>query len=198
MEQKIYCPVYRCRLSVFACATRHLHSISGSSWRRRKTRPGTDDPNCRMCADGKARAAASGTAELTAYHKQMLDCRKNAINWRASTKTPIIREVKSMTNPKQDLQEPPSKPCCKCLIPKPLESGFSKSTNTQDGYKNQCKECRLKAGRERREAKRLAAGNGEVPEKRPRTRKITKNQTIKSDISISTGHPSWMQKPISF
>ena len=192
----IFCTVYSCRWSELACAARHVNALNGGTHPVGRSKPGADDPNCRVCPDGIARALALGPRKIMEYRKMIADIRGNfrsmLANKRKTKALNFYKEVKHMEeNPAIDTTAAPTpeKPCRQCKITKDVETGYYKNPILKDGHESVCKACKANNDRIRRQqrkaeaAKTPGAAREEKPE--PKQRRSGKKAAPPIEVQVT-------------
>jgi len=67
----IFCEKYSCHMCPEACASRYLNAQALGTAPVGNQKYGAQDPNCRVCKDGKARAKKIGVDGVTNYRKML-------------------------------------------------------------------------------------------------------------------------------
>lgn len=168
--EMINCEIYHCRMTAAACASRHLNSMAMGPSAVGNHRVGQDDPNCKPCREGMARAKALGIKGVAAYRAYLSGIRKNAAKAAGKPKaalpkkegTPMEETATQEAAQPAPTLETPVKTCKRCGETKPLEA-FHINKLCRGGVENRCKICRSSMARERRLVGKSAGAEADDP-----------------------------------
>lgn len=159
--EMIFCETYHCSLAVAACASRHINAVTGGPQRVGNYRAGTNDTNCKACANGAARAKTLGKKGVMEYRSMLAGIRKDAAGTTDAAYAPEIETLQlEETYMNERITEPggKTKTCKGCGEDKYLVEGFYKNKASKDGYDGLCKACRKKLIGKRLDEKAAGAG----------------------------------------
>lgn len=156
--EMINCEIYHCRMAAAACASRHLNANGSGPSPVGNYRVGTNDPNCKTCKLGMARAQTLGRKGVKEYKSLLAGIRQNAA--KAGNHTEKLKIMEEMHMDEEtitiDVETPVTdeqiitKTCKKCGETKPLQDGFFKNPACRDGYENRCKICKTASAKKAR------------------------------------------------